>query len=165
MLLTVDLVSPSEPTKHGWARAEILEGTLGGVATYQFESEGTVTALAGVLPSLPLQFATIPVDDSSDQQRLTAYAIANPTSQSLAVKICYVDTSGSVVNDTAIIQLAPGGQTARYFNQDWEYSTFEGSVVLRAQSAGAFVAVGLIQNQTLFTVVPVVPGKAPHIPD
>jgi hypothetical protein len=46
-----------------------------------------------------------------------------------------------------------------------EYSTFEGSVVLRAQSAGAFVAVGLIQNQTLFTVVPVVPGKAPHIPD
>ena len=165
MFLNVDLLNPSDPSKHGWAHAETLEGTLDGVATYQFESEGVVTALAGVLPSQPIQFATIPVDDDASKQRLTAYAIANPTDQNLTVNLCFVDTAGTVVNDTPTIQLGPGEQIARYFSQDWDYQTFEGTVVFKAQDGRVFVAVALIQNQALFTVVPVIAGKAPHIPE
>jgi hypothetical protein len=69
MFVTVDLVNPADPSKHGWAKAEFWEGSLSGVATYQFESEGTVTALAGVLPAPPMQFATVPINTDVD----TAY--------------------------------------------------------------------------------------------
>jgi hypothetical protein len=159
MFLNVDLLNPADPSKHGWARTEILEGTVGGVATYQFESEGVVTALAGVLPSQPMQYATVPINTDVE----TAFAIANPTSQNITVALCLVDTSGNVIDDTVTIPLAAGEQIARYFSQ---YLTLEdGTVVLKALSGGSFVAVALIQDQALFTVVPVIPGKAPHIPD
>jgi len=165
MFLTIDLLNPDAPSKNGWARIEILAGTVGGVATYQFQEGGNVTALAGVLPSLPMQFATIPIDDNVHQDRITAYAIANPTDESFEVRLCLVDTEGNVVDDSATIPLSPGEQLAQYLFQDLGFQEFEGSVVLRAQSGGTFVAVALIQNQTLFTVVPVEAGKAPHIPD
>jgi hypothetical protein len=168
MFLTVDLENPEDPSKHGWAKAEFREGNLSGVAAYQFDDGGTVTALAGVLPAQPMQFATIPVYDNAGQQRLTAYAIANPTDQELTVNVCLVDDEGVVVDDTVTIQLSPGEQIARYFMEDftaidpWEFS---GTAVFRAQDGGTFVAVSLIQNQALFTVAPVGSGKAPDIPD
>ena len=168
MFLTVDLVNPGDPSKHGWATAEFWEGNLAGVATYQFNSEGTITALAGVLPAQPMQYATVPVNDNAGQQRLTAFAIANPTDQALTVYVCLVDDEGVVVDDTVTIQLQPGEQKAKYFVEyfksinPWEFS---GTAVFRAQDGGTFIAVSLIQNQTLFTVAPVGSGKAPDIPD
>jgi hypothetical protein len=165
MFLTVIPYNPAGPAQHGWARTEFWGATLSGVATYQFESEGDVTALAGVLPAQPMQFATLPIDDNVGQIQITAYAIANPTDQSLLAKLCLVDTDGNVVDDTVTIQLSPGEQIARYFFQDFDFSEFKGTVVLRAQGDGSFVAVGLIQNQDLFTVTPVEAGKAPHIPN
>jgi hypothetical protein len=38
-------------------------------------------------------------------------------------------------------------------------------MVLRAQEGGSFVAVALVQHQKMFTVIPVIPGKASSIPD
>jgi len=165
IFLNVGPLNPTDPPKDGWAMAEFWEGTPSGVATYRFDSEGDVTALAGVLPSQPMRYATITVDDIVSQDLITAYAIANQTSENLLVKLCFVDTEGNVVNDTSTIKLTPGGQTARYFFQDLNLSEFKGTIVLRAQSGGSFVAVGLIQNQELFTVVPVEASKAPQIPD
>lgn len=165
MFLTVIPYNPAGPALHGWARAEFWGGTLSGVATYQFESEGVVTALAGVLPAPPMQFATIAVDDNINEARTTAYAIANPGDTIIWIKLCLVDADGKVVDDTAAIHLHPGQQIARYFFQDFDFSQFKGTVVLRAQRDGRFVAVGLIQNQDLFTVTPVEAAKAPNIPD
>ncbi len=167
MFLTVDMPNPDDPGQSGWAMAE-FEGSLSGVASFRFESGGTVTALAGVLPSQPVQFVTIPVNDNVDQTPITAYAIANPTDQNLTVKICYVDAEGNVVDDTVTVPLAPGEHIARYFFQDFDHlglNEFRGSMVLRAQENGSFIAVALIQNQDLFTVTPVEARKAPNIPD
>jgi hypothetical protein len=100
-----------------------------------------------------------------NQDCITAYAIANPGSHDLVVKLVVVDAEGNVVDDTVTVELSPGEQTAKYFFQDLGFSDFEGTVVLTTQSGGAFIAVGLIQNQALFTVVPVVPGMAPSIPE
>jgi hypothetical protein len=42
---------------------------------------------------------------------------------------------------------------------------FQGSIVLRAQGGGTFVAVAFVWNQQVFTVMPVISGKAPNIPN
>ena len=68
-----------------------------------------------------------------------------------------MDTDGIVVDDTVTIPLAPGEQIAKYFSEYLALS--DGTVVLKAPGGGVFVAVGLIQNQNLFTVVPVVHGS------
>jgi hypothetical protein len=84
------------------------------------------------------------------------------------IRICYVDANGNVVDNTVMVQLAPGEQIARYFYQDLGHlglTQFTGSMVLRAQGNGRFIAVALIQNQALFTVTPVEARKAPNIPD
>ncbi len=47
-----------------------------------------------MLPSQPMRYATIPIDDDSSQRRLAAYAIANPTTQNLVIKLALVDQDG-----------------------------------------------------------------------
>ncbi len=44
-----------------------------------------------MLPSQPIRYATIPVDDDYTPGRLTAYALANPTSQNVVIKLALVD--------------------------------------------------------------------------
>ena len=119
----------------------------------------------GVLPSQLMQFATIPVDDNYGKNRFTAYALANPGNQNLTVQLALVDQNGHIVDDTVSITLSPGQQVARYLYQDLNRAVFNGSVVFRAQAGGAFVAAALVQNEQFFTVIPVIPGKAPGIPN
>jgi hypothetical protein len=168
MFLTVNTVNSNNPGKSGWATVETTGGSPSGVATYQLLSGGSLQTAAGVLPSPQMQFATIPVDDDYSQNRLTAYALANPTDQTIEVKLCTVDQNGNVVNDTVTITLSPGQQIARYLYQDLNNPqfVFTGSMVLRGQAGGTFVAVALIQqNPQLFTVIPVIPSKAPNMPN
>ena len=165
MFLTVNSINPDDPVKTGWARVATTSGSLSGVATFQLGSGGAVQTATGVLTSQPIQFATIPVNDDYSQNHITAYALANPTSQTIDVKLCLVDVNGNVVDDSVSFKVGPGQQIARYFYQDLNQSTFQGSVVLRAQGGGIFVAVALVQIQQLFVVIPVIPTKAPNIPN
>jgi hypothetical protein len=112
-----------------------------------------------------VQFATIPVDDDNSQGQATAYAIANPSDQTVVIKLGIVDQNGNLVADNIIISLGPGQHLAKYLNQDFNRAQFKGSIILRAQGGGTFVAVALIQRQNMFTVIPVNPGKAPYLPD
>jgi hypothetical protein len=167
--LTINPLNPSDPTMVGYVSVETTSGTPGGVATYQYVSGGVLQYATGVLSSQPTQFATIPVNENHSQNLFTAIAIANPTSQSLEVKLALVDQNGNVVNDTAVITLAPGQQTAKYLDDPTLQlnlpTTFQGSIVLSAQGGGTFVTVALVQNQQIFTAIPVIPDKAPSIPD
>jgi hypothetical protein len=167
MFLTANPVSPNDPRKIGWAKVETSNGSLNGVATYQSVLEGVIQTATGVLSSLPTQYATIPVDENYSQNRKVAYALANQSSQILTIKVALVDLNGIVVNDTVSITLNPGQQMASYFNQNFpNRPTFQGSIVLRAQGGGAFIIVGLIQNEEQFyTAIPVIPSKAAVIPN
>jgi trimeric autotransporter adhesin len=166
MFLNTSQVSPNDPAKIGWAKVESYGGSLNGVATYQSVSQGTVQTATGVLSSQSTQFATLPVDEHDSQNLKVAYAIANQSDQVLVVKAALVDSSGIVVDDTVSITLNPGQQIARYFNQDFtNRSTFQGSIVLRAQGGGSFIIVGLVQNQQFFTAIPVIPNKASNMPN
>jgi hypothetical protein len=167
IFLTITSLSPNDPQKSGWAEVETWGGLPNGVATFfQSASQGAIQNAAGVLASQPTQFATIPCDENAGLGRSTAYGIANPTDQVMEVKLALVDSNGILVDDTKSITLNPGQQIARYLNQDFlNRPTFQGSIVLRAQGGTTFVAVALIQNQQIFTAIPVTPRKSPNIPD
>jgi hypothetical protein len=142
-------------------------GLLGGVATFQLASPGgALQTIAGVLSSRPVPVATIPVDDDVPQNRFTGYAVANPGSSSITIKAQMVNADGTLGPRLNDITLAPGEQLARFFFEDPNTSgsnmVFQGSVVLIGQGA-AFSVVALVQNQGLFTAIPVIPAKAPHI--
>jgi hypothetical protein len=122
--------------------------------------------IVGVLQSPLLQFATIPVDNDNTQDKQMAYAIANPSSHTISIKLALVGQDGTVVDDTVTVTLGPGQQIARYLWQDLPArANFNGSLVLRGQSGASFIAVALLQKQGLFTVIPLISGKAPGIPD
>jgi regulator of chromosome condensation (RCC1) repeat-containing protein len=161
--LTLNSLSPNDPPKSGWASVETTVGSLSAVETFQFG--GVVQTATGILPSQPMQFATIPIDDDYSQIRLTAYALANPTNQDLVIKLLLVDQDGNVVDDKVSITLGPWQQTARYVYRDSNRPVFKGSMVLRAQGGGKFVAVALVQNRQIFTEIPTIASNASKIPN
>jgi trimeric autotransporter adhesin len=166
LFLPVNPVNAGDAPKSGWAKVTATGGSLTGVATYQYSSGQTLQSATGVLSTEPMQYAMIPVDNNESQSLSTAYAIGNPTYRDIVVKICLVDSNGNVVDDTVSKTLTPGQQISNYIGQDFiNRATFQGSVVLRAQGGGLFVAIALIQKQQDFTVIPVIPGKASTIPD
>jgi hypothetical protein len=158
-------ISPDDPVKTGWARVDSSGGTLGGVATFQLVSGTNLAAIAGVLASNATQCATIPVDNDDGQKRYTGYALANPGTDSISIKLVIVNQDGTVVNaGLKPIDLSPGRQIAGFLHQDsTSLLTFQGSVVMIEQSGKRFAVVALVQNQGLFTAIPVIPEKAPNI--
>ena len=165
--ITASPVNPSEATVTGWGRVESSGGTLGGVGTFAFSQGGKLTTVAGVLAGTFLNVATIPLDNNGAQNRFTGYAIANPSTANINVKIDVVDVNGHVVQTLNLPQLNPLGprqQVARFLHQDVpSLLTFQGSMVLIAQTGEAFSVVALVLDQGLITAVPVIPSKAPGI--
>ena len=164
--LAASALNPADATKSGWARLETSGGSVTGVATFRLVVNGVLESIAGVLASQHLQYATIPVDNDDSENRYTGYAIANPGLQSVSIKLATVNQSGNLVDDSVVIPLGAGQQTARFLHQDLPARLkFQGSIVLRGQSGRTFVVVALVQNQGRLTVIPVNPEKAPHIPN
>jgi hypothetical protein len=150
----------------GWAQINSNGGTLSAVATYEYAIGSATQSLTGVLQSQAVQYMTIPVDNDSSQNKQTAYAIANPSGQTIAVKLVLVGQDGTVVDDSVTLRLAPGQQISRYLWQDIAAATtFKGSLVLSGQNGATFAAVALIDKQGIFAVIPLISGKAPGIPD
>jgi hypothetical protein len=79
--------------------------------------------------------------------------------------LAFVAQDGTVIHDTISAQLEPRQQLARYLWEDQERTVFKGSLVLRGQSGAAFVALALGDKQGLLTVIPLIPAKAPGLPD
>ncbi|PYV13389.1 MAG: hypothetical protein DMG07_14720, partial [Acidobacteria bacterium] len=164
--LTANPVTAGDPkTVTGWARLESLGQSLTALATFRYVAGGTVQTIAGVFQSQPVRFATIPVDNDDTQDQFTGYAIANPSTESITVKLALVDQNGAVVDDTVTFTLGPGQQRARFLHQDLDRLRFRGSMVLRGQGGKTFVAVALLQRLGRLTVIPVTPEKAAGVPD
>ena len=163
-LLATGLNADSE-TKTGWAQLESTGGFLTGVAMYESVLDSKIQTSVGVFQSQPLQYATVPVDNDSNESKQTAYAIANPSSQTIAIKLALVGQDGAVVDDTVTVTLGPGEQTASYLWQEMARTNFRGSLVLRGQGGARFIAVALLDNQGLLTAIPLISGKSSSVPD
>jgi hypothetical protein len=103
------------------------------------------------------------------QQRYTGYAVANPGTSSITIKVVTVNTNGSPGTTLTSVPLDAGQQKAGFVYLDpilnnqrttWK---FRGSVVLIGQDGAVFSAVALVVNQGLLAAIPVIPSKAPNI--
>ena len=157
--------TPTSPTKAGWARLTSSGGSLSAVARYELAVGAVLTAAVEVRQSQPLQDATVQVDNDSALSKYTAWAVANPGSQSITVKLALVGQDGSVLDDSVTITLGPGQQIARYVSQDLPRVSFKGSLVLRGQDGAMFVAVALWQKQGFLTEIPIIPRRFPGVPN
>jgi len=159
-LVTAAASNPSDPLKTGWARLESTGGTPSGVATFQLFSGGNLTSLAGVLAADTIENATIPVDDDVAGGRMTGYAVANPGTESVTIKVVTLKEDGTAGATLQSITLTPGQQKAQFVFQDPAASQrFKGTVVLMDQGGKKFSMVALVQNQNLYTAIPVIPAK------
>jgi len=165
--ITISAVNTSDPTKSGWIRVEYTGGSVSGVATF-LQTEGTtLKTIAGVLSSQPLPFATIPVDNSGAEGRFTGFAIANQNSSAMSVRLVTLDENGAIVDNVlpSQLNLGPRAQTAIFLHQILTNRVdFKGSMVLVGQGTN-FVVVALVINQGLLTAIPVIPEKAPIVPN
>jgi hypothetical protein len=165
IFLAATSLTTASPVRAGWGQLESTGGSLTAVATYEYVVGSLLQTIVGVLQSQPLQYATIPVDNNSSQSKQTAYVIANPSSQTIAIKLALVGQDGTVVNDTVTVTLGPGQQVATYLWQTLGVTNFKGSLVLRGQNNATFVAVAFVEKQGVMTAIPVISGKAPGVPN
>ncbi len=163
-VLAASPANTTDPTKTGWARVESSGGQIGGVGTFQYsDASGNLVTIAGVLSADPVTVATIPVDNDNGQSRQVGYAMANSGTSPITVKVVVVDISGNM-QKSFNITLNPGGQLAKFLWQDDpSFLTFKGSMVLIGQGGASFAVVALVQNGSLYTVIPVIPAKASSI--
>jgi len=162
--------SASGVTQTGWAKTTTAGGLVGGAATFSFAPGGSaIQTVAGVMTSSAVSAATIPVDDDVDVSKIhcnrcTGYAVANPGTSSITIKVVTVNTDGTIGATLSPISLAAGNQTASFIYQDPNASPkFRGSVVFIGEDGAVFSAVALVMNKGLFTAIPVIPSKAPNI--
>jgi hypothetical protein len=161
--VTATALIGDDPTKVGWARVESSGGKLGGVATFQYAPSGPLLTIAGVLSSTLVSSATIPVSDDVQLGRVTGYAVANPGSSPIRIKVMEVSGDGACVTTLDPIDLAPGRQIAQFFYQDpLAKPQLQGSAVLVSEAGAAFAVVALVVAQgasrPLFAAIPVAEG-------
>jgi hypothetical protein len=167
--LTADAFDPSDPNKSGWAHLEFYGGSLGGVATFQQTESGVLKTIAGVLSTQPLESATIPVDNSDTENRYTGFAVANPSNRNISIRLVTLDEKGTIVDSLypeELNPLGPQSQVAKFLHQYLSSRVnFRGSMVLIGEEGKKFVVTALVQNQGLFTAIPVISGKSLILPE
>jgi hypothetical protein len=169
--ITAGPVSPADPVKTGWARVESAGGSLGGVATFQFAANGILQTVVGVLSAIAVSEATIPVDDDltlGGQSRRTGFAIANPGSTDINIKIVLVNPNGSVsqsITPGALNPLHSGQHVSRFLDEVLGNPSlkFRGSIALIEPTGKSFSVVALVLNSGQLTAIPVISGKAPGV--
>jgi len=168
-ILNLALQSSTEPTKSGWAMLESIGGDLSGVATFKLVQNGSIQTIAGVFASQLTGFATIPVDNNDELRRYTGFALANPGVEDVVIQLVTISEDGEARDSIRPGDLTPPGankQVAKFLHELLpERLRFRGSLVLTAQGGRKFAVVALIQNQGLYSAVPVLPAKAPNVPN
>ena len=171
LILTANPVNTEDPTKSGWARIEGAGGPIEAVATFQLVLGGTLQSIAGVLASQPTECATIPVDNSEAEERFAGFAVANTSDGDISITVFTLNEDGAILDQISPPELNPLGpqeQVARFLHQEGYLPSrinFKGSMVLAVSGGEKFGVVALIQNQGIFTAIPVIPTKAPQVPN
>jgi thermitase len=158
-----------EGVNAGWARIVGSGGTLGGVATFQLMDGGQLVTAVGVVASLAVNSAVVPIDDDGTlgvHSRATGYAVANPGATGIRVRIVLMNTDGSIaltLSPPQLNPLCPGCHVARFL---WEELgdpslQFKGSMILSAEQDEEFSVAALVLNQGLYTAIPVITSKVP----
>jgi hypothetical protein len=168
-VLSATAASSGAPTKSGWARVDTAAGILNGVATFlSRDNAGVLKGIAGVMPAALLTTVTIPVDNDDSAGRYTGFSIANPSDHIINITIVTLDKDGNLLDTltpSELNSLGPGKQVTRFLH-DYLPSRlkFIGSMAIVVARGNKAAVVGLVQNLSLMTVIPVIAGTAPAVP-
>jgi len=159
----------TDPLTTGWARYENIGGNASGVATFQQTVGGALSTAAGVLSSNLVTAATIPVYNDLAAGRFVGFAVANPNSSPVTIRLTTLNENGTIatpaVTPAQLNPLPANSHLAIFLHQiNTAQTTFRGSMVLNTTGALGFVVVALVQNGPLITAVPVINEKAPNVP-
>jgi hypothetical protein len=169
--VTATTLNADDPIGAGWARVESTGGFLSAAATLEYGQGTALQAIVGILSSQATFGATIPVETDAGQGSFAAFAIANPGSDSITVKIVALNADGIIESAIIIpdLTLEPGEQIAHYLDEySPALSKFKGSVVLTSQSNAPFAVIALTQEQGFldtvsFAEIPVILSGSPDI--
>ena len=152
--------------RSGWARLDVTSGTLHAVGTFQASSGGSLQTIAGVLGAKTTTAATIPIDNDDAARRYTGFAVANPSDETITIRLVTLAQDGSILDDVTDdrLKLGPRRHAALFLHQILSARlNFRGSAVLVGQSGKTFAVVALVEAQGLLTAIPVVPEKPPAV--
>lgn len=159
IFLATTALSVQDELRTGWAQLESETKTLTALTTYVPEFGASTPCIVNVPQSYLLQYATVPVDLDSGQNRLIAYAIANPSEKTVDVRVELIAQDSSLIDDAVTVSVGPGQQISRYLHEDLSFVEYKGSLVFRTQGGQSFVLVTLLQHQHSFTALPIIPGR------
>lgn len=165
--ITVTPLNSADPAKNGWARIEYQTGNIYGVSTYKYRPAGTLTTSVGVLFSPLIGFGTIAIDNDDSQGRYTGFALANPNSDNVNVRLITLYQNGNVADNVLPPQLNPLGpnqQVAVFLRQLVPRPTFKGTLILYVTNGRQVAMTALVQEQGVFSAIPVVPDKVANVP-
>jgi sugar lactone lactonase YvrE len=157
IFLAASAIGPDTQVKVGWGQLESTAGLLAGTASYEYFDGSTLKAVIDTLQSPLLQSATIAVDYESSQDKQVAYAIANPSGRSIAIKLSLAEGDGRISGDTVHLTLGPKQHIANYLWRHLAPIDFKGSLVLEGQGGANFIAVAFLDNQSILTPIPLTP--------
>jgi hypothetical protein len=167
-IITMNPVNSGDPAKVGWATVSVNGAKVYGVATYKQTISGILTTSIGVLSTPPVNYATIPVDNDSSQGRYTGFAIANPGSTNIYIKVVAVDQNGlpdSGVQPAKLNPIGPNEQVAIFLHELIpSRANFKGTVILRVLNNKQAVITALVQDHGIFSAIPVVADKISSVP-
>jgi hypothetical protein len=145
----------------GWGIYEGTGGQVTGVATFQLWESGAIKTVAGVLASSPTTSASTPVEIDSAERVFTGYAVANPGTSAVTLRLEAFNSEGVPLGTSSTLSVPAGGQLARFVHQDLPIENyFQGSILLTSVSGDPFVAVALSQVKEFLSAVPVVAASA-----
>lgn len=149
-------LSAGNSVKTGWAKVTSSQ-PVGATEIFKYiGNNGGITCQAAVLPSDPIEVATLLASDP----RTTALAILNAGATTTAIDFQLMDGSGNPVGSTSTLSLPPYNQVALYVNQIPGFenaSALNGSLEISGPSPFSLVTL-LFEGQS-FSTAPVLPGR------
>jgi hypothetical protein len=120
-----------------------------------FES-GILKSAAGKLSSKPTLSVIIPAGFIVPLEQCTAFALANPGTAAVTVRVAIYSTEGVPAAEPFTIALGPGQEKAQFlFESLPNFDVFDGTIVLTSESGGPFLAMALSWIKGKLALLPV----------
>jgi len=140
----------------GWARYSGSGGKVSGFATFQSFQSGFVKAAAGMLSSNLSLSVTIPAGFNMLLDQYVGYALANPGTEEVIVRVALYSAEGVPAAEPFTITLDPGQQKAQFVHENFpDLVDFDGTLVVTSESGGPFLATALSQIKGALAMLPV----------
>jgi hypothetical protein len=153
----------------GWAKVESSLGILKGYSSLEYRNAGVLRNYS-ILPNAdPMPAAEIPVNNDDSVGRYTGFSATNFDSTGINLKVAVFSEDGvllEVVSPPELNPLAPGSQAAKFLHEVSTFAKgrFRGTMILYTENQRNFIAAGLVQDEGLLSMMPVLAAPYFTIP-